>query len=148
MPETPAMRGKAWHQPAPPVEALRVPGVIGYCLSAGIAGGLARKFLIEPDAIEKFHQREVEDIDPYYRLGAVIAVVVPGTVGGEDQIAAGGLATLALDRRVAAAVGQDRAAGVRGVDMNRGDIARVIDRHRATHGRGDLQPTAEPRIGQ
>ena len=43
---------------------------------------------------------------------------------------------------------QDRPAGIRRVDMDRCHIAGVVDRHRAAHRAGDLQPPAEPRIGQ
>jgi hypothetical protein len=34
------------------------------------------------------------------------------------------------------------------MNMHRSDIPRIVDRHRTAHRAGDLQPPAEPRIGQ
>src|ERR1043166_9514917 len=113
-----------------------------------IALALAREFLVDPDAVEKLHQWEIEDVGPNDRGRAVIAVVVPGAVRGQDQIAARRLAALALDRRIAAILGEDRAAGVRGVPVHRRDIAEVVDRYRAADRRRHLQPAAEAGIDQ
>src|SRR6476469_3162463 len=75
-------------------------------------------------------------------------MVVPGAVGGEDDVAAVGFATLALDIGVAAFVGQDGAAGVRAVHVGGGDIARIVDRDRAADRIGHLQAAIEAGIGE
>jgi len=116
----------------------------GPVFGPGIALALAQELLVDPDRIEEFEQREIEDVGPDDRGRPVISVIVPGAIRGQDQIAARGEAALALDRRVAAIVGKDRAAGVWRVHVDRGNIARVVDRHRAADRARDLQPAAEP----
>ena len=142
------MRDKARHETALPIKPVRVGGRKRHRLSPRVALRFAGEAFVEPDAVENLHQREIEDIDPHDRLGAVVAVVVPRPVGCQDQVAARSLAAFAFDRRVAALVRQDRPAGIRRVNMDRCHIARIVDRHRAAHRAGDLQPPAEPRIGQ
>src|SRR5450755_813744 len=72
----------------------------------------------------------------------------PSTLVSDDDVAAGRIATLALHIGVAALVGQDGAAGVGAVDVGGRDIARIVDRDGATDGVGDLEASAEARIGQ
>src|SRR5262249_36858130 len=89
------------------VELLRVAVGELLRLGAAVAGTLAVKLIVEPDAVEELHQGEIEYVDPGHRGRAVIAVIVPGTVGGEDEIAALGLAALAFDDRIAPILRQD-----------------------------------------
>jgi hypothetical protein len=79
-------------------------------------------------------------------LGAVVAVTVPGAVGRQDQIAALRPADFTFDRRVAALVRQDCPAGIGRVDMGRGNIARLVDRHSHPDGVGDAERPGQPRI--
>ena len=116
---------------------------LGVALRAG-----ALVLQIDPGDVEILHQRPVEHVDPDHRRVGIVAVIVPGAVRGQDQVAALGIAALALDIGVAAVVRQDRAAGVRAVDMRRRDVARIVDRDRAAHGAGHLQPAAEAGIGE
>ena len=60
--------------------------------------------VIDPSGIEKFHQRPVQRIDPDHRLVGIVAVIVPGPVRGQDEIAAVRGAALAFDDGVAALV--------------------------------------------
>jgi hypothetical protein len=117
-------------------------------LALGVARSVRFELLIHPGAVEKLHQRPVQHVDPDHRLLRLIAVVVPGAVRREDDVAARRLATLALDVGVAALLGEDGAAGVRRVNVCGCDVARIVDRDRATDGVGDLQATVEARIGQ
>src|SRR5207302_9939140 len=48
----------------------------------------------------------------------------------------------------AAVLGRNGAAGIRGVDVDGRDIARIVDGYGATHRAGDLQTTTEPGVGQ
>src|SRR5208282_3693825 len=59
-----AMRHKARHQTALSVELVRIRAGETHRLGPGIARRSSRISLIEPDAIEKLHQREIQDIDP------------------------------------------------------------------------------------
>ena len=123
--------------------------VLVHCLLAlGVAAGAGLELLVDPGAIQELHQRPVQHIDPDHRRAGLVAMVVPGAVRGEDDVAAMGLAALALDIGVAALVGQDGAAGVRAVDVGGRDVARIIDRDRATDGVGDLQAAVEAGIGE
>src|SRR5215469_11964300 len=142
-PKAALVPGKARQHTALPKKLVGVTGLVADPLRPGIARGFAGELVVEPDAIEKFHQREIQHIDPNDRLASIIAVVVPSAVRCEDQIAARGLAALPLDRRVAAFFRQDRAARIGGVDVHRSDIVRIVDRHRAAHRAGDLQTPAE-----
>src|ERR1700736_1712914 len=146
--ETASVRHKARHQAASAVELLRIRRRSDHPLCASVAVGFPRICLVEPDAIEELHQREIQYVDPYDRLGAVIAVIVPGAVRREDQVAARGLAALPVDCRVAALVRQNGAAGIRGMDVDRGNVARIVNRHRTAHRAGDLQAPAKPGVGQ
>ncbi len=109
---------------------------------------LAGEALIDPHAVEIFHQRPIEHVDPDHRIFVFVAVVVPGAVRREHDVAAAAFAALALDIRVAAFVRQDRAARVRAVHMGGRDVAGVVDGDRAADGVGDLQPPAQSGIGQ
>ncbi len=142
------MRHEAGHQSARAVEPVRIAAAVGRRLGAAVAQVLAFILVVEPQAVEIFDQRKIQHVDPHHRGGAVVAVVVPGAVRGQDQIAARSLATLALDRGVAAILGQDGAARIGGMDMHRRDIARIVDRDGAADRAGDLQPAAESRIGE
>ena len=82
------------------------------------------------------------------RRGQFVAVIVPGAVGRDDQVAAHRLAALTLDIGVASFLGKDGAAGIRAVDVRRRDVAGRVDRDGAAHRGGDLQPAAEAGIGQ
>src|SRR6516162_3703733 len=75
-------------------------------------------------------------------------MVVPGSVRGEDEVAAGGIAALALDDGVAALVGENGAAGVGRVQVHRRYVAGIVDRDRAADSVGDLQPAVEPGVEQ
>src|SRR5207249_372464 len=99
------VRDKTRQHPAPAIEPVGIAGAEQRLLRPRIALALPREFLVDPHAVEKFHQREIEDVGPDDRGRAVIAVVVPGAVRGQDQIAARRLAALALDRRIAAILG-------------------------------------------
>src|SRR5215472_9269570 len=145
-PKAALVPGKARQHATLSIKLAGVTGVVADPLRPGIARGFAGELVVEPDAIEKLHQRKIQHIDPRHRLASVIAVIVPSAVRGKDQIAARRLTALPLDRRVAALFRQDRAARVGGVDVHRSDIARIVDRHRAAHRAGDLKTPAEPRI--
>ena len=99
-------------EPAMAVEVARVAGRHGDRLDIRIALG-ARHVVVDPGRIEELHERPVEGIDPDHWLSAVIAVVVPSPVRGEDKVAAIGSAALALDNGVAALVGENGAARIR-----------------------------------
>ena len=64
-------------------------------LHPGIALALAGEVLVDPAAIEKFEQWKVKDVGPDDRACAVVAVVVPSAVRGQDQIATRRQAALA-----------------------------------------------------
>src|SRR5215470_1965473 len=115
-PKAALIPGKARQHTALPKKLVGVTGLVADPLRPGIARGFAGELVVEPDAIEKFHQREIQHIDPNDRLASIIAVVVPSAVRREDQIAARGLAALPLDRRVAAFFRQNRAARIGRVD--------------------------------
>jgi hypothetical protein len=117
-------------------------------LGAAVAGALAGKRVVEPYAVEEFHQGKIQHVDPHHRRRAVIAVVVPGAVGGEDEIATLRLAALALDDGVAPILGQDGAARIGRMDMHRRHVAGIVDRDGAADRVGDLQPAAKARIGE
>jgi hypothetical protein len=72
----------------------------------------ARHVVIDPGGVEELHQRPIEHVDPDHRLARIVAVVVPGAVRRQDQIAARRGAALALNDGVAALVREDGAAGV------------------------------------
>ena len=129
------------------VELARIAFAEGHRLDIGVALR-ARHVVIDPGGVEELHQRPVERVDPDHRLAGIVAVVVPGAVGREDQVAAIGGAALAFDHGVAALVGQDGAAGVGRMQMHRRDVARIVDRDRAADRVGDLQPAVEARIEQ
>ncbi len=117
-------------------------------LRLGVAPAFVGVILIDPNAIEIFHQRPIQHVDPDHRIGVVIAVIVPGAVRRKHDVAAAAFAALALDIGVAALVGENGAAGVRAVHMSRRDVAVVVNGDGATDRIGDLQPAAEARIGQ
>ena len=142
------VRHEARHQAALAVQAVRVAASMRGRLGAAVGELVALELVVEPEAIEILDQREIEHVDPHHRRRAVVAVVVPGAVRGEDEIAARGLAALALDRGVAAIVGQDGAARIGRVDVHRRDVARIVDRHRTADGARHLQASAETRIGE
>src|ERR1041385_8493621 len=100
VPDAAPVRHKAGQNAAPPVDPLRIAVVVHRLLGTGIALALPREFLVDPAAIEKFQEREIEDVGPHHWYRAVIAVVVPGAVRGQDQIAPARDAALALDRCV------------------------------------------------
>src|SRR5262249_3929371 len=78
----------------------------------------------------------------------IVAVIVPGAVRRQDQVAALGGAALALDDRVAAFVREDGAAGVGRMKMHGRDVAGMVERDRAADGVGDLQPAAPSGVEQ
>ena len=125
------VRHEAGHQAALAVQAVRIAVAVLRRLGAAVGQLVALELVVEPQAVEILDQREVEHVDPHHRGRAVVAVVVPGAVRREDQIAARGLAALALDGGVAAVVGQDGAARVGRVDVHRRDVAGIVDRDRA-----------------
>ena len=51
---------------------------------------------VKPDEIEKFKDRPVERVDPGDRLVRIVAVIVPGAVRRQNDIAALGFAALAF----------------------------------------------------
>src|SRR6185437_2085271 len=120
----------------------------GRLLRPRVTFALAGKLLVDPVDVEEFEERKIEDVGPHDGGRAVIAMVVPSAVRGEDEVAALGPATLAFDRRVAAIVGEDRPAGVGRVHVHRRDVARVVDRDGAADRARDLQSSAEPRIDE
>jgi hypothetical protein len=127
------------------VELARIAFAEGHRLDVGVALR-ARHVVIDPGGVEELHQRPVERVDPDYRLVGIVAVVVPGAVRREDQIAAIGGTALAFDDGVAALVGEDGAARVRGMQVHGRDVAGIVDRDRAADGVGDLQPAVQARI--
>src|SRR4029453_7474612 len=129
------------------VEPARAAVALGDGLDLSVALR-ARHVVIDPGGVEELHQRPVEHVDPDHRLARIVAVVVPGTVRGQDQIATLGGAALALHDRVAAFVRQDGAAGIGGVQMDGCDIAGVVDRDRAADRVGDLQAAVQSGIEQ
>ena len=141
--------GEARHDAARAIEAAGVAGLEHRLLGADIvAAQIIGQLLIQPDDVEMFEQGPVEGVDPDDRVCPVVAMVVPCAVGGQHEIAARRLAALPLHIGVAAVVGEDGAAGVGAVQMGAGDIAGVVDRHRAADGRGHLQAPAKAGIGE
>ena len=128
------------------VELARIAFAEGHRLDIGVALR-ARHVVIDPGGVEELHQRPVERVDPDHRLVGIVAVVVPGAVRRQDQVAAGGGAALALDHRVAPL--SDRMVRLAlGECRHRRDVARIVDRDRAADGVGDLQPSVQPGIEQ
>ncbi len=104
--------------------------------------------VIDPRGIEKFHQRPVQRIDPDHRLVGIVAVIVPGPVRGQDEIAAVRGAALAFDDGVAAFVRQNGSAGIRRMQMDRRDVARIVDRDGAADRVSHLQAPVQSGIKQ
>ena len=113
------------------VEAAGVAVGVHRLLDLGVAlGAVAAEVHVDPGAVQNLHQRPVQHVDPDHRRARIIAVVVPGPVRGDDQVAADGFATLALHIGVAAPLRQDGAAGIGAVDMRGRDVAGRVDRDR------------------
>ena len=119
------------------VERFRVAVGLDRRLALLVGAGARLELLVDPGAVQELHQRPVQHVDPDHRLRVLVAVVVPGAVRRQDDVAAGGFAALALDIGVAALGGQDGAAGVRRVHVRRCDVAGIVDRDRAADGVGD-----------
>src|ERR1700730_14187913 len=100
MADAAAVRHQARHHAARAIKAGGIAVGMHRLLGPGVAVALAWEVLVDPAAIEEFHEWKIEDVGPYDRGRAVIAVVVPGAVRGQDQIASCRSAALALDRRV------------------------------------------------
>ena len=107
------------------------------------------ELLVDPGAVEEFHQRPVQHVDPDHRLADPRCRGRARCRSGVRMMSPRvGFAALALDIGVAALVRQDGAAGVRAVHMRGRDVAGIVDRDRAADGVGDLQAAAEAGIGQ
>ncbi len=139
---------EARHHAARAEHALGIIGRRAHLLRLRVAFALARKGLVEPAAIEILDQRPIENVGPDHRLAILVAVIVPGAGGREDEVAAFRDAALALDRGVAALRRQDGAAGVGRVAMDRRHVARIVDRDGAADDARHLQPAAQARIGE
>src|SRR6516165_9593120 len=78
--------------------------------------------LVEP-GLEHPHQRGIEAVQPDHRSIGVVGVVVPGPVGGEDEIAREHREALTVNDRVAAAALDDQAKGRRRMAMGPSNLA-------------------------
>src|SRR5205823_1650943 len=126
------MRLKSRNHSARSVELARIAVLVDRLLAFRVAARARLEILIDPGAVEKFHQRPVEHVDPDYRILFLVAVIVPGAVWGQNDIATLGVAALPFDVRVAASFRKNRAAGVGAMDVSGRDVAVIIDRDRAT----------------
>src|SRR3954467_14206544 len=80
--------------------------------------------------VERIHEGDVEAVLPdALRAAGVDAVVVPGAVRGEDEMARAGLEALAVDHGIRAAPFHDEAQRGRLVAMGRSEFAGVHDLH-------------------
>ena len=91
--------------------------------------------------IRRFHvidQRQIQDIKPDDRIGAVVAVFMPQTRGREDQIATAHRAFLTVNRGVGALAFNDHAHGIRCVAMAGCPFAGHEQLHAQVHGGAGL----------
>src|SRR5580692_11797270 len=78
--------------------------------------------------VEHFDQWDVQDVEPDHRFIALIAMVVPLAVGGQDKIPAAGGEFLAADRRIATAAHENEPAGGWCVPVDRRGLAWIVER--------------------
>ena len=102
--------------------------------------------VLEEDRLERDHQRQVEPVEPDHRLVAVVVVVVPLPVRGEDQVARLHLAGVAVDGRVDARARHHEADRGGRVPVGGRALTRAEELDRAPERRAREREAVQPRV--
>ena len=126
---------------------------IGAVARAGIAFRLADRLLLllvplDEGGIQQLDHRDVEPVEPEHRLVGVVAVVVPGHVGRDDEIAGRHEGTLAVHGRVRALAFEHEAQRRLRVAVGGGHLVRHDELHAGIERGGDLGLAAHARVFQ
>ena len=141
------VRHEAREIAAVPVDAL---GVVGGH-ARGLLALLLPLFLVvvlEVDRVQVLEQRQVEDREVHRRRSADVAVVVPGVVRREHEVARPEDHVLALDAGEVLLSGEPEADRARRVPVRRHDLVGIVEAIRGVHRGHRRAPRREPGVHQ